>query len=78
VQVKAEGKTIYLRFVFDGEITEDDRESASCVATEVIADFLPPCDTICEECIQVDAPQAIPYDSGWKIVYQRKERQPET
>jgi hypothetical protein len=72
VLVRVEGNIIDLRFVIDGEISEHDRESASCVASEVIADFSAP-HTIREECLRVDAPLPIPSDATWKMVYKRKE-----
>lgn len=74
VHVAANGAAIMLRFYFDGHVTETDRESASCVAAEVVADF--PDSTIKEQIMRLDAPQSIPYEDGWQIVYMRREQAP--
>ncbi|MGJ4947825.1 hypothetical protein [Bradyrhizobium sp. HKCCYLS20291] len=57
--------------VFDGEISEDDQESMSCVATEVMADF--PDVTVQEHCLRIDAPERIPSLLGRVTVFARKE-----
>jgi hypothetical protein len=65
-------KVIKVQFVFDGPISEDDRDSASSVAGMVIGDF--PHHTIHEEYLQIDEPQKIPEPAkDWRIVFQRKE-----
>lgn len=72
VTTKMEEKVIRVQFVFDGPISEDDRDSAGCVAGEVIGDF--PRHTIHEEYIQIDEPQPMPHPGqGWRVVFQRKE-----
>jgi hypothetical protein len=56
-----EGTEIKLQFLFDGEIGEDDRDSAQVVGTEVIADF-PSAWTISEEIRRLDYPADVrPY-----------------
>jgi hypothetical protein len=73
VDATIEGKIIRLRFVFDGVISDDDKESASCVATEVIADY-PDGYKIYQECVQMDAPRKIPSPGeGWRAIFARKE-----
>ncbi|GLH77401.1 hypothetical protein SSBR45G_23090 [Bradyrhizobium sp. SSBR45G] len=57
--------------VFDGEISEDDRESMSCVATEVTADF--PNVTVQEHCLRIDVPDPVPNLPGRVTVFARKE-----
>ncbi|CAL78920.1 hypothetical protein BRADO5232 [Bradyrhizobium sp. ORS 278] len=57
--------------VFDGEISEHDRESMSCVATEVLADF--PDVTVQEHCLRIDMPDRIPNLLGHVAVFARKE-----
>ena len=61
---------IDIRFYVDGLINETDAESASCVETEVIADYEPE-DTITTRCIRLDYPEPINDDGIW--VYQRRE-----
>ena len=38
-RIKMDDKIIYLFFYYDSEISEEDNESAECVATEVISDY---------------------------------------
>ena len=63
--------TITLRWIIDGEISDDLRMDLSAVGAEVVADF----DThqIDEECIRSDAP--LPIDELFldHVVYKRKE-----
>jgi hypothetical protein len=61
---------IQLRSYFDGPISEVDRESMSCVATEVIADYAEPW-TIEEEVIRWDAPEPMDCLAAW--AYLRRE-----
>jgi hypothetical protein len=61
---------IQLRSYFDGPISDEDRESLSCVATEVIADFPEPW-TIEEEVIRRDASEEMECLAAW--AYQRRE-----
>jgi hypothetical protein len=71
VYVTSRDGLVLLRFYFDGPISEEDRESASCASTEVIADFSD--HRISEELIRCDAPAPIPVDDGWHCVYARRE-----
>ncbi|MCI5142254.1 MAG: hypothetical protein D3909_11165 [Candidatus Electrothrix sp. ATG1] len=64
-------RNIDVRFYFDGLISEDDAESASCVETEIIADYEAE-DTVTVRCIRLDAPGPIADNGVW--VYQRRER----
>jgi hypothetical protein len=50
-----EGVEITLRFVFDGEMVEEDLEDAGVVATEVAADFPAPW-TVDEDVARLDYP----------------------
>jgi hypothetical protein len=72
VAARRESGTVRLRFFFDGDISMEDRESANCVAGEVIADF-PECD-LDERIDRVDAPKPLPSEDGWVTVYMRRER----
>lgn len=55
---------------FDGPISEEDKESMSCVETELIAD-LPEDNNISYDVIRIDAPQRIEAEGVW--VYARRE-----
>lgn len=59
-----------IRFYFDGEIDEDDFESASCVETEVLADYEEDW-TIVVKCLRLDASEPILDDGVW--VFRRRE-----
>jgi hypothetical protein len=67
-----EGTKIKLRFVFDGEIDEEDYETAGIVGTEVIADFPAPW-TICEDIVRVDYPGTLCPRPLALWAYRRKE-----
>ncbi|MES2345803.1 MAG: hypothetical protein V4494_07700 [Chlamydiota bacterium] len=58
-KIKWDDEMIYLYFYYDGEISEEDRESAECVATEVIADFSD-YNKLDVNIIRWDYPQTIP------------------
>lgn len=62
---------IFIRSYFDGPISEEDHESMSCVATEVIADFPAPW-TIADEVIRCDAPEPLECLIAW--AYLRREQ----
>jgi hypothetical protein len=62
--------SLKIKFYLDGEISKDDRESASCVETEVIADYEDWWSVECE-CIRADAPQEINGEGFW--VFRRRE-----
>jgi hypothetical protein len=59
-------------FVFDGEISPDDRDSAQAATTEVIADFSEPW-TITEEIVRLDAPADLRPAALGLWAYQRRE-----
>jgi hypothetical protein len=63
---------IKLRFVFDGEIDDDDYEAAGIVGSEVIADFPAPW-TICEDIVRVDYPGSLCSQPVVLWAYRRKE-----
>lgn len=72
VYYQAEGSSIAIRFVVDGVIAEADRESVSCVAGEVIADF--PDHDLAEESIErLDAPARVAVPPGWRLAFLRRE-----
>lgn len=64
------GDDVTIQFYFDGQISAVDRESASCVITEVIA-ALPIHVRVSEEVIRCDWPARIPPDVP--RVYHRRE-----
>jgi hypothetical protein len=72
VYVQSDDEAIRLRFYFDGEPTETDRDSVSCVGTEVISDF-PEHPRILEEIIRLDVPETIPLQHDWHLVFERRE-----
>ncbi len=59
-----------IRFYFDGEIGEDDFESASCVETEVLADYEENW-TVIVKCLRLYASETILDDGVW--VFRRRE-----
>lgn len=63
-------KNIDIRFYLDGLLNEKDKESVSCVETEIIADYEEDY-AIAVSCIRLDFPQPINDDGIW--VYQRRE-----
>lgn len=63
-------KTIQLYFIYDGDISEEDKEESECAATEVLADF--PGNDIKTEHVRCDFPQRLP-KLGQIMVFQRKE-----
>ncbi|WP_292066205.1 hypothetical protein [Brevundimonas sp. UBA7664] len=66
------GTTVNVRFVFDGPISEDDKESARIVGTEVVAGFPSPW-TLTEEIVRLDYPGDLRSDALPLWVYARKE-----
>lgn len=71
--IKWDNKKIHLYFYYDGEISEDDNESAEFVLTEVIADF--PKYEFGIDILRCDYPQKPPEDEG-EIIYFRRESRP--
>ena len=65
-----EAKTVDVRFYFDGIVSEGAEESASCVETEILADYDPE-DTVTIHCIRSDYPTQVDDNGVW--VYRRKE-----
>lgn len=65
-----EGVNVEVRFYFDGFISEVDKESASVVETEILADYE---ESVRVEvrCIRLDSPE--PINDGGVWVYQRRE-----
>lgn len=61
---------VVISFYFDGPVSDDDRETASEIETEVIA-YFPPAIKIAANCIRVDAPERITDGGLW--IYARKE-----
>lgn len=58
------------RFYFDGPISQEDEESASCVESEVLADYDQEY-MITMRCVRIDFPSPINDDGVW--VYKRRE-----
>jgi hypothetical protein len=67
-----EGTEIKLRFVFDGEITEENYEHAQTVGTEVVADFPSPW-TVNENIVRLDYPDGVRPGALALWAYLRKE-----
>ena len=74
VTVGWQEKQVLLRFYFDGEISEEDRDSAQIAATEVIAD-LPDDIRLEEEIIRRDAPERR-LDVALGVVSDHEDRDP--
>lgn len=62
--------SLAIRFYFDGPISDDDRESAACVTTEVIAAMREGV-RVSEELIRCDVPERIPADAA--LVFRRRD-----
>jgi hypothetical protein len=65
-----EAQSVNIRFYFDGEISEEDKESVSCIETEILADYDPE-DVVTANSIRIDSPDPI-NDEG-VYVYKRRE-----
>lgn len=65
---------IRIRAVFDGPISEIDRQSMSEVEAHVIGDVAES-DAVSMQLIRIDAP-ARPYDVGGEVIYARRESAP--
>ncbi|MNN50617.1 hypothetical protein D3C81_1652120 [compost metagenome] len=63
-------KLLDIRFYFDGPVSEDDIEHASCVETEVMADYDESC-RVSVRCIRLDMPTPIGDNGTW--VFMRRE-----
>ena len=66
------GATVYLRFVYDGPVSEENREDAGIAASEVLSD-LGPDGNVLEDCLRADMPATPPSSEGWWVVFERKE-----
>lgn len=67
-----ERSRVHLRFVVDGEISDDDWDSVSCIGAEVIADF--PAPYMIEESIErLDLPAQVAPPQGWLLTFRRDE-----
>jgi hypothetical protein len=74
-----EGRTIILRFIIDGPVSEDDEETCRTVGTEIIADFASPAPgtwKIDEQIIRLDSPQPIDNLREHYFVFLRQEITP--
>ena len=69
VGYRASEGDVSIQFYLDGEISAEDRESAACVVTEVIA-ALPPEVRVSEELIRCDVPARVP--AGSRLVFRRR------
>jgi hypothetical protein len=67
------GNEIVVTFVFDGEASGDDVESAQIVTTEVISDFPAPELQCLEHVLRVDSPLPVPHPQLGRLVFLRKE-----
>jgi hypothetical protein len=64
------GEGLEIWFYLDGPVSGEDRESASCVTSEVAADF-PVLSRVEERVERVDAPARLPPETLW--AYRRRE-----
>lgn len=71
INVNVEQKTVKICFFYDGEISEEDFDTANTAITEMISDF-PPDYELDDHIERVDYPGAISIDG--RIVFRRKER----
>ncbi|MGW5919177.1 hypothetical protein ACWFPY_09285 [Nocardia fluminea] len=67
---KDEISQVFLRFVVDGEISDDDWDSVSCIGAEVIADYSAPY-MIDESVERLDVPAPIATPQGWLLAFLR-------
>jgi len=70
VTVSFDESSIHFEAIFDGAVGEDDRESMSCVETELMALF-PSAHVITHAVRRSDFPEPIPQDKVW--AFYRKE-----
>ena len=63
-------RTVRVRFWYDGPVSDEDRESAACVVTELYAS-LPHDWRVADEVIRLDAPARLPYDVP--MIFHRRE-----
>jgi len=65
--------SIEQKYVFDGEISDDDAEAISGAETEVIADF-PSQTAVCFRLERCDPPLSIKHNADEELVFRRLER----
>ena len=70
VVVRLEEKSVFVSFFYDGEISESDRDAASCALAEIISDF-PPDFELNDQIERVDFPKEVPILGS--LVFKRKE-----
>lgn len=70
VSLHARDDALQVVFYFDGPVAAEDRESASCVASGMAADF-PRLRAVDQRIERVDAPAPLPPDAVW--AYRRRE-----
>lgn len=73
VKVKWDQDVVYLFYFYDGEISEEDNDSAQCVSAEFISSY--PEYKLEEFILRVDYPKPIPKEG--ELVYKRRESNPE-
>ncbi len=70
-KVSWDDENVHLFFYYDGEISEEDRESAECVATEFISCY--PEYMLHVDIIRLDYPKSIPQSDEQELIYRRRE-----
>jgi hypothetical protein len=70
VTVEYDDQSVHFTAYFDGDVSEDDRESLSCVESEVMA-ALPASNSVTHDVTRLDVPVPIPKNRTW--VYHRAE-----
>lgn len=70
VRVNWDCTTVFLYFYYDGNISDEDNESAECIATEFISCY--PEYQLEVEILRLDYPKPIPQKEG-EMVYMRRE-----
>jgi hypothetical protein len=71
VQFRMVKDRIELRFFFDGDPNDDERETMGFVGAEVAADFANA--AVSEEAVSTTAASDIPCRDGWHTAYARRE-----
>jgi hypothetical protein len=71
VQFSTAGRVITLRFYYDGEPDDEERDSIGCVGAEAAADFHDA--TVMEEAVATSVDGEIACQEGWHTAYARKE-----
>ena len=72
IKVNIKEKIVKICFYYDGEISEEDFDTANTAITEMISDF-PPDYELDDYIERIDYPGAIPIDG--RIVFRRKEKE---